>query len=216
MREVKCSTLVEDFDIYPREAICSQSVSMMCEAKAAGIEFPPIVYDTKSHRIVDGFHRRRMHVRLYGDDALIPAIGKKYKNIKDMLLDAFRYNGAHGRQLTSQDRARSLQLAMDAKIAIKDAASALSITVEKAKELTLSKTAKANGNTVTLKRPIAHKAGKQLTKEQAAVIPRLSGNSQMYTVNELIRLIENDLFDWDNEETVKRLLHLGNLIRSHK
>ena len=82
MREIAIAEVVLDFDLYPRSQIDSQHVSSMCEAERAGAEFPPIVIDKKSKRVIDGFHRYTKQQRVHGPGATIPCVEKTYRNQK--------------------------------------------------------------------------------------------------------------------------------------
>jgi len=55
-------------------------------------------------------------------------------------------------------------------------------------------------------------AGKELTPEQAEANRRLSGMEQLFYVNQLILLIENDLLDRSNEKLLAGLARLRELL----
>lgn len=212
MKDAKLSELVLDFDLYPRTQIDSHHVSEMVEAENAGVEFPPLVIDKKSKRIIDGFHRYKKHVRCHGPDATIPVVEKTYRNDAAMLLDAIRYNANHGRNLSSFDRAHSILLAEKLGLNDKAVAGALSMTVGRVESLRISKSATVgNGKvsvTVPIKQTIRHMAGKKLTRPQVDANKKLGGMNQLFYVNQLLTLIESDLIDKENEDLIEGLRKL--------
>lgn len=214
MRPMPLSECVLDFDLYPRQQVDSHHVGEMCEARRAGTEFPPIVVDKKSKRVVDGFHRFRMEQRR-GSDTIM-AVEKTYKNDGAMFLDAMRFNASHGRTLTAYDRAHAVILAGNLGLNDKAVAGALSITVDRIQSLRINKSATAgNGKlarSVAIKRTIQHMAGKRLTTGQQAVNKKLGGMNTLFYVRQLIMLIKEDLIDKENEELAEGLKELKELL----
>ena len=209
-----------DFDIYVRKTVNSQRVAYMVAALEAGGEFPPVVIDIKSKRIVDGFHRVRSHTRYYGDDYEIDCVEKRYKNDEEMFLDSVRLNAKHGLAMDKADRTRCLILAEKFKISVADIAVAMEMTVEAVTELKQIRVADVKVNTwkqpVALKRTIQHMAGKTLTQKQVEANRHLSGMRPVFYANQLITLIENELLPTDDEKLMQRLSYLGTLIRKLK
>lgn len=104
MATIKVSELVEDFDVYPRfDGVNELHVQRLAEALRAGQKLPPVVACAKSKKLVDGFHRRRAYVVVYGDDAMIPVELRKYKNDGELFADAIFLNTGHGRPIPLAD-----------------------------------------------------------------------------------------------------------------
>lgn len=216
MKRMKVVSLVLDFDLYPRPQVNSQDVGSMVLAEKAGAEFPPILIDKKSKRVIDGFHRCKKQLRVYGPDAEIDVVEKTYRNSAEMLLDAIKYNANHGRKLNSFDRTHALLLADNMKISIDKVAGALSMTVEAVESLRLNKSASVGSGKLTtaiaIKRTIGHMAGKKLTKSQIEANKGLGGMNQLFYVNQLITLIEANLIDKENEDLIERMRKLHGLL----
>lgn len=220
MRNMKVAELVLDYDIYPRhEGVDSQHIGYMAEALAAGATLPPIIVDTKTKRVVDGFHRVKANIRVFGEDCEIAAIEKTYKNERELLLDAIRSNAGHGRRLTTIDRTRCILLGEKIGIEVEELASAMSMTVEAIGELKTDRVGKlridspvAIDNRVPLKRTIAQMAGKTLTREQLIANDKLSGMNQSFYVNQVILLIESDLLNTSDARLMERLEKLRGLL----
>ena len=212
MEMVKAAELVLDFDVYPRPSIDSQHISEMCEAMKAGYEFPPVVADKKSKRVADGFHRVRTALRVQGTDAEISVVFKSYRTDKALYRDAMRYNARHGKNLTQYDRAHCAIIGEKMGLTVAEIAADLAVTVDRIEGLMLRKTARSNGDRVALKRTIRHKAGEKLTRKQQKANEALGGMNQLFYVNQLIMLIENDLLDRKNETLMERMEHLKGIL----
>lgn len=218
MRQRKVSELVLDFAVYPRVSVDTQHIGYMKESLEAGVTMPPVVICAKSLRVVDGFHRVRSYMGLYGAEHMVEVIEKKYRNDAELLADAMRFNAFHGRTLNRFDRVHCVLLAEKYKLTLDQTAAALGMTVETLGELRTVRVAEVMSpakklEPVPLKRTIQHMAGKTLTPEQMEANRHLSGMNQLFYVNQVISLIENDLLDLKHKELLDRLKHLAELIR---
>ena len=213
MKSIKVAELVLDYDFYPRPGTDPSYVTELTEALRSGVELPSILYDTKTKKVVDGFHRVKAKKRLDGDNAEIMAIGKTYRTEADLFKDVMEYNSTHGKRLTPFDRTRCMIIGDRLKMSTETIASALHVTKNRLVGLETTKIGKGNsGLRVALKESIKHMAGKKLTKEQIEANNQLSGMRQIFYVNQLITLIENDLLDKSDDKLMKRLKHLKRLI----
>lgn len=215
--KMKLSTLILDFNLYPRAEVDTTHVRYMCDAQRAGIEFPPIIVDQKSKRIIDGFHRSRMYARMLGADAEVDVILKKYENDGEMFAEAMRLNATHGRTLTRFDRVHCAIKAESFGLTAEQTASALCLTTEAVGKLKADRIGRLSvvGGTkepLPLKRTIRHMAGRDISMRQAEANDKLSGMAQLFYVNQLILLIENELLDAENEALMAGLGRLGELI----
>lgn len=213
MKNIKAAEIVLDFDLYPRNNVDAHNVKGIVDALAAGIEMPPVIIDKKSKRCVDGFHRVRAQLRLYGDDADITVIEKPYKNEAEMFLDAMRYNAAHGARLDPCDRTHCVIVAERLRIPLDAVAGALCMPIEKLGALRDDRTAKgAGGLSIPLKNTVRSFAGRKLTKRQVEANEKLSGMNQQFYANQLIELIESNMLDYDDEKLMERLIQLRELL----
>lgn len=212
MKKYPVSELVFDFDLYPRGDVDSHHVGEIAEAISSGASMPPVVIDAKSKRVSDGFHRCRAYRRLYGESHEVECIEKDYRNDKELFLDAMRYNAAHGRALTQHDKVHCLLLAEKLKISSAMVAQALNITTDRIGQLRADRVGKVGGSPIALKQTIRHMSGKALTSEQAAANEKLSGMNQLFYVNQIIMLIENDLIDTSNDDLMGGLERLHGML----
>lgn len=204
---LKASELIEDFSIYPRNCVFDGHVYDLAETIRAGAVLPPCVADSKTKRLTDGFHRRRSFVRVFGDDAPVDVMLVDFKSDADMVCDAIARNAMHGRRLTTADFARCAALGKQFRISRERLADLLHVTRDKLKEITATRFAKGSRGDVVLRRPMAHLAGRKLTKAQEAVADHVGGQTAIYHVNRLIDLIESRSLP-DDEKLFERMKQL--------
>jgi hypothetical protein len=212
VKQLKISSLVLDYDLYPRVQIQSYHVNEMARALEAGVELPPIIVDRKSKRVVDGFHRVKAYQKVYGLDAKIPAILKDYESEVAMYLDAISLNAAHGRPLSTYDKARCIARADELKLEPAVIAKALNTTLDRVIELKTERFALYEQKPIALKMSTAHLAGEELTKEQVNYNVKAGGMNQTFYINQVIAMLESDAVDWDNQRVVNALKRLHGLL----
>jgi hypothetical protein len=212
--KVKLSSLIKDYNLYPRAEIQSVHVGEILEAMKAGVEMPMIVVDAKTSRIVDGWHRVSAYEKLYDNpDAEIKVIKRTYPSEKEVWLDAMRLNASHGARLSAWDKARCIAKSNDLGIDEDEIAAALNITREKIDEIVKIKFGTSPDNeSVPLKQTTHHMSGHNMTKKQVAYNNTAGGMHQLFYVNQVITMIESGSVDWDNENLVAGLAKLGKLI----
>ena len=212
MKKVKAVSIVLDHSVYPRMNLDAKNIRDITEALSLGVELPPVVIDAKSKRCVDGFHRVKANLRLYGDNAEVVVIEKHYKTEADLFLDAMRLNASHGVKLDSYDQTRCLLVADALGIKDEQLTSVLHLSHDKLDKLRVSRTAKNGKLNVPIKRTISHMAGRRLTKRQRIANERLSGMNQVFYANQLMELLESGMIDKDDEKLMARLAELRDAI----
>ncbi len=153
--KVKAIDLIFDWNLWPRQSaqkLDGTNLSRMKEALASGFSLPPIIVNKKDLRIVDGFHRTRAVLDLYGDDAEIDAYLREYANDGAMFLEAGVTNHHHGLPMSPKDRAHFISRCRRGyKIPWPAIAEALSMDVAKVKEFLEKRTARTeSGETIPL------------------------------------------------------------------
>lgn len=123
------NTLIVDHRVYPRDGVDGDHVFNLMEALRSGAKLPPPVICKTSLRIVDGVHRVTAWQRIASPDVEIECVAKSYANDAELFLDAVKYNSAHGRHLSRDDRARIAQLGDQLKVDETRLAAALLISV---------------------------------------------------------------------------------------
>lgn len=68
MTQIQITEVVFDETIYPRVEWSQATVNRYAEALAAGDEFPPIILETDTNRLLDGMHRLQAHKQALKDE----------------------------------------------------------------------------------------------------------------------------------------------------
>lgn len=170
IKKMNALELIVDWALWPRyEAndLDSTNVSRMKEALRAGMELPPIVADKKSFRIIDGVHRQRAHLSVFGDDAMIEVELREYRNDAEMFLDAARMNSIQGLPLSPKDKVHVFLAGRRMKLPLAKLAEALGMRKEVAEDLIAKRTARTSkGEVIPLAAGATKLAGKRLSKSQ--------------------------------------------------
>lgn len=213
--KIKASELVCDYDLYPRTQIDSIHTRQIRDALEAGESLPPIVADKATHRVVDGFHRLRALMALYGGDVEIEIDEREYESDAEIFADALRFNARHGRVLSPFDRSRAVSHGVQLGLSVEAVAKALALRVDRAQEIKLERAGKtAKGASITLKSTVKHLVGKNLSKRQISANDKAGGMQASYYVNQVINLVEGDALDLSNDYLVKRLGVLSRALKT--
>lgn len=209
--KIKAAELVEDFSLYPRSQVDGAHVAQMVHTLEAGVMLPPIIIDSGSKRVVDGFHRRRAVIRAFGDDAEIEIEARKYASEKDMYLDAMLLNSRHGKGITGAEQTGAILKAKGFHISADAIAASLGITQERVASIMDTKVASirqgvtALGRMIPLKGCVHHLAGTTITDRQAEVMDMLPGQTQTLLIYQLYKLIETNSIDKKNPKVIEGL-----------
>ena len=144
-KKIKVGLLKFDWNVFPRHTIQSfvySNVNKLEKALKSGVELPPIIINENDNRIVDGFHRAKAIINLYGIDHIIKIEVRNYKNDKEMFLEAAELNNNHGLVLTSRDRAYVIMRARELNCSYVAIAKALGMKVETMREFYQGRIAK--------------------------------------------------------------------------
>lgn len=184
--KVKAIELVFDWNLWPRhkaEVLDATNIIQIREALRAGITPPPVIADSKSLRLIDGFHRTRAYLDVFGEEAEIDVELREYKDDAAMLLEAGALNN-HGLKLSPQDRAYFIHKCRKMKVPPAAIATALGMDPAKMSKFFAKRSAKSqSGETVILPGGARNLAGKVLTPEQehyarhtCGVVPEMYAN----------------------------------------
>ena len=211
---IKISDLTLDKSIYPRKTTSWYNVNSYAEAMRTGAEFPPIVvakFENKKY-LVDGWHR----VGAYNMNKVefVQAETWKPKNENEIFIEAVKRNSVHGRQFSFQEKLMIVDKLQKMKVS-KDLVSEITgLTPEKMKKYTISRLARiTTGEPVILKSTFKHLAGSELTDDEIELqesIPVYS--SQELMLNNMVSMLENQLFDWNDPEILTKLDRIRYLI----
>lgn len=187
---------VEDRALYPREKIDEHHVREIADAISAGSVMPPLVAEEGTGRIVDGWHRRRAHELVHGDQTEVPTVLRTYADDTEALKDAVRYNAAHGRRLSSVDRTRAANMLHEAGVDDRAIGFVLHVPESKIERIRVRVAPVADETeAVTLKAPVRHLQGVTLTQEQATAARRAPGVQYILILQQVIDAAEQGLFE---------------------
>jgi hypothetical protein len=219
---MKIADLVEDMALYPRHAVDSQHVAQIALALEAGERMPPVRADKKSKRIVDGFHRLRAMLRVFGPEAEVEVELCEYKSELEIILDAIRLNSHHGRRLDRMDQVRAIRMAEavgadKAMIAVVLHVPERQVEKLRVRVATVAASAEqavphTTPSVLALKRPVLHFAGRRMTKEQAEAHESMPGTSFALLCTQLVMAMENDLVNRADEPTMQALEELSQVL----
>lgn len=214
IKQVKISTLVLDYSIYPRQHLNTYHVEELIEAMKAGVIFPPVKADKNTLKVVDGWHRIEATRKYLGDKAKINTELVEYSSEAEMFQDAIRLNASQGQSLSTMDEAHCLSKAEEFHLEQAVIATLLNITTDRAKEIVSNRLAISDEGSVVLKGSTAHFAGKTMTKEQENYNQKAGGLNQSFYINQVIAMVESDSVDWDDSRVVSGLKKLEKLLES--
>lgn len=214
IKRIKITRLVLDDNIYPRDRLNSYHVDELVEALKAGVQVPPIVADTSTLKVVDGWHRIEAYRKFLGDKASINTELKQYASEAEMFQDAIRLNASHGQSLSRMDQAHCLAKAMVFKLEQAVVATLLNLTQERAEELVSNRLATSGKEDIVLKGSTAWMAGRNLSKEEVKYNRVAGGLPQTFYINQVIAMLENDAVNWDDERVVNGLKKLLPLLEA--
>lgn len=206
-KQVPLASLIEDYGLYPRHRVDDSHISDLLRAFQSGAELPPIVVDAASNRIVDGVHRVRMYRRALGDDAVVRAELRQYKDDAELFLDAVELNSAHGRKLDRHDQTRIVLRLRELNVPDHHIAMRLHVPEPQIKQLAIRVVMSPSGP-VPSKRGLEHMRGQDMTTEQVAVMESVRSAEAGRICLELTRLLRAEMVDLSDDQTVGRLKEL--------
>jgi len=214
-KKVKAIELVFDWNLWPRQSIGvldSTNIRQMKESLQAGFRLPPVIVNKADLRIIDGFHRTKATLSVFGDEAEIETELREYADEAAMVLDAGALNAAQGLKLSPKDRAHFILKCRKLKIPPAAIASVLRIDEGKMKEFIKKRSAKTkNGEVVPLPAGAINLAGKTLTDAQEHYRQTANGCMPEMYASMLLNALRADAFLL-NDRTLAKLKELRDAI----
>jgi hypothetical protein len=212
--------VIEDMDLYPRHAVDDGNVRSLVLALQSGCQLPPPVIDSKSKRIVDGWHRVRAYKRVLGASAVVDIEVKTYRNDAEMICDAVQRNAAHGRRFDAIDRTRAVLMLEKHGLSTHRIAVALNMPEDNVTKIRIKVATAPAGSkglvpgttSITLKRPVRHLQGTRLSKSQADMHSSLPGTSFLLIARQLCGALREGMVDLEDEKLMTQLAELRDLL----
>ena len=215
-RKVKAIELVLDWNLWPRHeshGLDQTNLSRIKEALRNGIDLPPIIVNIHDNRVVDGFHRTRAALDVFGDGAEILADLRDFQNEAEMFVEAGRTNANHGLPMGPQDRVHFALKARKLKIPLGLIAQVLGSNKEKLEQFLKERTAtNRDGETVALPHGAKNLAGKKLSSDEEHFVDTIGANIPEMHISMLINALNAPRSIKFTDKTLERLKELRNLI----
>jgi len=209
---VKVGELVIDYGILPRGGVNFGHVDNLKNAALAGAALPPIVAERSTKRVVDGFHRHKMYVQLYGEEHEVEVEFRDFADEDELFVAAVEANSTHGLAYTAYDRRRRLVEAERRGISRDFISSAIKMPVEKADKKIADgsafvKTPAGDRERVPLRTGLKPLAGHLLNKKQEEA-NRTAAMKAEYHCKALIALLRAGLLRFGSKTTKAAVLSL--------
>jgi hypothetical protein len=216
LKAIPLAELVEDMSVYPRHGLDEQHVGQLVLALKSGATLPPLVADAASKRLVDGWHRSRAYRRVLGENAAVAVDLRSYASEAMLIEDAVALNAMHGRRLDRMDQVRAVLLMERAGVERVRIAATLHMPEERIEKLRIRVALAPPGDDgqvpgtgmVVLKRPMAHLAGTQLSREQVEAHESQAGTSHLLQVHQIRDALRYHLVNPEDERLHTALVEL--------
>ena len=210
-RTVKLTAVKKDELMYPRYRIDLGVVAKYMEAMDSGAVFPPITVD-QNMRVMDGVHRLTAYEKRQVEEVTVEV--QRVRDDSEFFRRSLEMNSSHGRQFTQIDYAHMILRGRELGIDEKTIAELVHVTPGYLEEATRGWFARnKEGEMIPLKRTIQHMAGQKLTDEQVAANRKLGGWGATFYINQISMLLENDLINMENKQTMEALRKLEENLR---
>jgi len=213
IRAVEC---ILDWSLWPRfesKGLDPTNIARMCDALRAGFKLPPVIVDKDSKRIIDGFHRIRAFLKVFGDDVEIEAELREYDSEKDMFLDAVRLNAHQGMPLTPKDKAHAFLKARRWKVPIPEIAKILEMPEEKLRQFIEKRTVTTpEGERIAISRQYEGLAGQKLSEEQIRLVRTGGGLLSVQYARMLINALRANAVEFEDEKIISVFTELRDLL----
>jgi hypothetical protein len=205
---VKIADLVFDSELYPRMKVAWFTAYSYAQAMRSGKDFPPIIVGVLKGKkyVVDGWHR--VEARKLLKEEYIQAMVRKYDTEKLLFEDAVRYNNAHGKQLSMQEKTRIIDKMKAMHFKMKEISELVMIPMDKLKIFENRVLTLPNGSKVYLKSLTANSDGDMEGINQDSFSVRHVGE----LLTQLVELFEHNAVSIEDVKVKDLAVHLYELL----
>jgi len=201
---LKISELQFDSEIYPRNEVNWLTAYSYSQAMRVGEAFPPIrvgLFKGKKY-VVDGWHR--VEAKRLLKDEYVDAVVKRYDSLKDMFVDAIKFNVTHGRPLSVQEKVRLIHKLEEFKLEVTEISRIVRIPVDKIEGFKARVVYGPNGKPVYLKSVVA-KADVSEDVKVSVDQDKLSVRDAVGLLSQLAELLESGALVFVEDDRLKEL-----------
>lgn len=224
LKLLKIKSIKINDSIYPRDKVDFITTARYINAMKSGAVFPPIKVAKIGFKyyLIDGGHRiqaskgcKQTHIQAEVYEGLTE---------KQIYLEAVRLNTQHGKQFTTYEVTNIIVRLRDFKLKPKQIADlvripATNLTSFVAKRMTRITDVKGNQSNIVLKKPFTHLAGGNeidLDSNVEEVQHKFYGVSQEHLLDEVLKLIKNNLIDFKNKSVKAKFKKLKKLFTAYE
>lgn len=207
--QIELDKIVLDEALYPRTNLDTFHVSRLRQALAVGAVFPPLVLEVGTHRLVDG--RNRLEAYKLAGIKTANIIEKSYASDADLFADAVRLNAEHGKPLDHFEIRSAVAKLAEFGFTRERISEAVRVSPERIDEIRKGFAQTPTGEPVALKGGLRHMRGEPLTDRQMQVNRSYGGAKGTFYANQIVQLLENDLWPRDSDAFADAMDHLTDL-----
>ena len=207
MKTVRIEDLIFDEELYPRMKVSFVTAYQYSQAMRSGSVFPPVLVGSYMGKLylIDGWHRVRAKEIL--GEKYIQAKIKKYDSIREMFLDAVKYNSQHGRPLSIQEKARIIHKLATIGLNPEEISQIVHVPVDKLETFAVRVLIGPDGNPIYLKSTLV-KAKTPTEKALTVNQSKLTGHPVENLIDQLIELLSSDAIPYENAKIKTKLTQL--------
>jgi len=213
----KIKELTFDKSFYPRAGVNLVTVLSYASAMKTGSKFPPILvgmYKGKKY-VLDGWHRSRAVKQ--NKEKYIEGEYQKFKNEREMYIEAVRRNTTHGLQYSPYEKRRMILRLEELDVDVATIEDLVKIPLDKITKFVAngSMVNAITGKRVAVKSTLKPFAGGLASEELLNAQKIMANTGQEHLLDQIIALFRNDAVDFNNREVTKKLSQLYHILESY-
>lgn len=207
--QIALEKIVIDETIYPRTSLDQFHISRLRQALAMGAVFPPLVVEATTLRLVDG--RNRLEAYRQAGIKTTDTIEKTYTSDADLFADAVRLNTEHGKPLDHFEIRSAVAKLAAFGFTRERISEAVRVPPERVDQIRKGFAHAPTGEAMALKGGLSHMRGGALTERQVTVNRSYGGAKGVFYANQIVQLLENDLWPRESDAFAEAMDHLTDL-----
>lgn len=220
MEKIRLGDVIIDPSLQVRKRTNQKKVTEYAIAMERGDEFPPIVIDSKSMKVISGFTRMEAYQRVFNADTKIPAVKQHFKNDNERYVFAVKENMKHGEPLQDWDKENAVFEMRRRGFSSENIALTVGWKIERVENVAgvrvksfgskpkaqPTKTVKVNNEEMPLKNGLSHLRGQEVP---GAVYENIEnhyvGQSVAFLARQIIYRIDDNTIDTANDREIEML-----------
>jgi len=208
------SQINEDTELYPRNHYNWFTGNKYAKAMQTGSIFPPITVAlfAGKYYLVDGKHR--LEAFKTNKQESVQAEVLKGLTRANIFAEAVKRNVIHGASLSTQETANCINKLRNMDFSDAQISKIVNIPVNKIERFVADRiTSSITGEEISLKAPLKHFAGQDVSEEILDSQGVYASQSQAHVVDQMLKLLETGAFNTRNEVVMNKLKMVHKLIK---